>query len=90
MHVLALRLELHLPGVDSLKEKRSILTPILDHGWFHLTFVLYWLVHLSIIGTAIWLMASAIPGSAMDRVRFSSLAELRIACPRRRTLLMSA
>ena len=32
----------------------GVLTPILDHGWFHITFVLYWLVHLAIIGTAVY------------------------------------
>ncbi|MGI9624787.1 MAG: DUF503 domain-containing protein [Acidimicrobiales bacterium] len=32
MHVLALRVELHLPGVRSLKEKRSLLRPLLDGG----------------------------------------------------------
>lgn len=30
MHVASLRLELHLPGVHSLKEKRAVLQPILE------------------------------------------------------------
>jgi uncharacterized protein len=30
VHVLALRMELHVPGVDTLKEKRSVITPILE------------------------------------------------------------
>src|SRR5688572_13452710 len=33
---------------------QGVLTPILDHGWDHVTFYLYWLVHLSIIGTAVY------------------------------------
>lgn len=32
MHVLASRIELHLPGSGSLKDKRSRLRPILDGG----------------------------------------------------------
>jgi uncharacterized protein YlxP (DUF503 family) len=30
MHVLSLRMDLHLPGAHSLKEKRAILQPILE------------------------------------------------------------
>jgi uncharacterized protein YlxP (DUF503 family) len=30
MHVASLRLELHLPGVHSLKQKRAVLQPILE------------------------------------------------------------
>ena len=30
MHVLAVEVDLHLPGVQSLKEKRSVLRPVLD------------------------------------------------------------
>jgi hypothetical integral membrane protein (TIGR02206 family) len=33
---------------------QGVLTPILDHGPEHVTFYLYWLVHLSIIGTAVY------------------------------------
>ena len=32
----------------------GIVTPILDHGPWHITFWLYWLVHASIIGTAVY------------------------------------
>lgn len=32
----------------------GVLTPVIDDGWFHVTFLLYWLVHLSIIGTAVY------------------------------------
>jgi hypothetical integral membrane protein (TIGR02206 family) len=32
----------------------GVLTPVLDHGPEHVTFYLYWLVHLSIIGTAVY------------------------------------
>jgi hypothetical integral membrane protein (TIGR02206 family) len=32
----------------------GVLTPVLDHGPNHVTFYLYWLVHGSIIGTAIY------------------------------------
>jgi hypothetical integral membrane protein (TIGR02206 family) len=32
----------------------GVLTPVLELGWFHISFVLYWLVHLSIIGTAVY------------------------------------
>ena len=32
----------------------GVLTPVLDHGVWHVTFPLYWLVHLSIVGTAVY------------------------------------
>ena len=32
----------------------GVLTPILEHGWLHVTFVLYWLVHGAILGVAVY------------------------------------
>lgn len=32
----------------------GVATPILERGWFHITFALYWLVHAAIIGTAVY------------------------------------
>ena len=32
----------------------GVLTPVLEHGVWHVTFPLYWLVHLSIVGTAVY------------------------------------
>ena len=33
---------------------QGVLTPVLDHGPDHVEFYLYWLVHMSIIGTAVY------------------------------------